>query len=587
MRNVVAVLPGTDSTGRLYLMAHHDSVETGPGGNDDAAGVSTLLESVRALTAGPQLRNDVVVVLTDAEEACLCGAEAFAASHPLAAGGGVVLNFEARGTTGPPIMFETSRGNAGLAGVFAEAAPHPVATQLRRRGLPGAAQRHRLQRAARRRRLHRPEHGLHRRRRGVPHPAGPCRSAWTGRACRRSATTRWRWSASSATATSRPLAEPGAEDATYFPVLDQLVRYPGSLVWPLAARRCWPSPSWRWWLRRRGDQPAAPDAGGTALALLPLVVGPLAAQGLWLALVADPPGLRVDARPVAARLVPAGRGGARRRGRAALVRAAAPPDRRRRRWPSAGSSGWPSSACVLAGVRARAARTSPRGRRSPAPWPAIVAAADGRPGCVRAVARAGRRRGRRRRPGSDRRRCSSRRSGCPPAPAPAFVAALLGVALLPAFELLFPDADAAPTAGSRVTAARRAGRRPGHGGGLHRRGPARSTASTRSTRCPASWSTRWTPTPVRPGGRARRPIRARTRPATSTVAGTLPVDFPYLTGQEVATGPAQVADLPAPSVADVTEREAGDLRESRVQRDAAAPGRPAAHRRRHACATAR
>ena len=130
VRNIVGFLNGSDSTGRLYLVAHHDSVENGPGGNDDAAGVSTLLETVRALTAGPQLRNDVVVILTDAEEACLCGAEAFVASHPLAASGGVALNFEARGTTGPPIMFETSRGNAGLAGVFAEAAPHPVATSF-------------------------------------------------------------------------------------------------------------------------------------------------------------------------------------------------------------------------------------------------------------------------------------------------------------------------------------------------------------------------------------------------------------------------------------------------------------------------
>ena len=50
--------------------------------------------------------------------------------HPLAADGGVVLNFEARGTTGPAIMFETSRGNADLVGVFAEAAPHPVATSF-------------------------------------------------------------------------------------------------------------------------------------------------------------------------------------------------------------------------------------------------------------------------------------------------------------------------------------------------------------------------------------------------------------------------------------------------------------------------
>ncbi|MEK8109221.1 M28 family peptidase [Micromonospora sp. M12] len=94
VRNVVARLPGTASTGRVFLVAHYDSVQTGPGGNDDAAGTSTILEVARALTTGPRPRNDIVFVLTDAEEACLCGAAAFAASHPLAADGGVVLNLE-------------------------------------------------------------------------------------------------------------------------------------------------------------------------------------------------------------------------------------------------------------------------------------------------------------------------------------------------------------------------------------------------------------------------------------------------------------------------------------------------------------
>lgn len=63
--------------------------------------MSAVLEAARALTEGPRLRNDVVFVLTDAEEACLCGAEAFVGQHPLAADGGVVLNLEARGSGGP------------------------------------------------------------------------------------------------------------------------------------------------------------------------------------------------------------------------------------------------------------------------------------------------------------------------------------------------------------------------------------------------------------------------------------------------------------------------------------------------------
>src|SRR5690349_13751122 len=129
VRNVVTVIPGSASTGRLFLVAHFDSVQTGPGGNDDAAGVATVLETARALTKGAKLRNDVVLVLTDAEEACLCGAQAFARQSDLARDGGVVLNLEARGSSGPAIMFETSEGNAELVQAYSHV-PDPVGTSF-------------------------------------------------------------------------------------------------------------------------------------------------------------------------------------------------------------------------------------------------------------------------------------------------------------------------------------------------------------------------------------------------------------------------------------------------------------------------
>src|SRR4030095_8333053 len=43
---------------------------------------------------------------------------------------GLVLNFEARGNSGPSLMFETSTGNGWLMEQFAKAAPYPVATSL-------------------------------------------------------------------------------------------------------------------------------------------------------------------------------------------------------------------------------------------------------------------------------------------------------------------------------------------------------------------------------------------------------------------------------------------------------------------------
>jgi len=288
VRNVVGVLPGTDSTGRLFLVAHSDSVETGPGGNDDAAGVSSVLETVRALTEGPRLRNDVVVLVTDAEEACLCGAEAFADSDPLAADGGVVLNFEARGTGGPPVMFETALGNADLAGVFAGAAPHPVATSfavevyralpndtdfspLLDAGFTGLNTAYIDGSAA----YHTPEDTPDRMDRGSLQAMGDNALALT-RAL--------------GDDDLAALAEPAAEDAVYFPVLGGLVRYPGWLVWPLAALAVLAVGALAVVLRRRTGTSLRRSLAGFALGVLPVVLAPLAAQAAWALLVAVRPG---------------------------------------------------------------------------------------------------------------------------------------------------------------------------------------------------------------------------------------------------------------------------------------------------------
>jgi hypothetical protein len=130
VQNIVARVPGTAAGGKaLMLAAHYDSVPTGPGASDDGAGVATLLEMLRALKSGPPLRNDLILVFTDAEELGLLGARGFADEHPWMKDAGVVLNFEARGAGGPSLMFETSDGNGALIRELA-AAPHPVANSL-------------------------------------------------------------------------------------------------------------------------------------------------------------------------------------------------------------------------------------------------------------------------------------------------------------------------------------------------------------------------------------------------------------------------------------------------------------------------
>lgn len=131
VHNIVATLPGTSNQQAVLLVAHYDSVPLGPGAGDDGASVATILETLRALQAGPPLKNDVRVVFTDGEEAGLLGASAYVAAHPqIVRDVGVVMNFEGRGSSGPVGMFETSTANGWLVQQFAAAAPYPNASSL-------------------------------------------------------------------------------------------------------------------------------------------------------------------------------------------------------------------------------------------------------------------------------------------------------------------------------------------------------------------------------------------------------------------------------------------------------------------------
>ncbi len=129
--NLLGVLPGRDRTApALLLMAHYDSVPNSPGASDDAAGVASLLETVRALKAqGPPAR-DVMVLFTDGEEAGLMGASAFFRGDPLARGVGFVVNLEARGSRGRALMFQTGAGDGPSVRLFAAAARRPMASSL-------------------------------------------------------------------------------------------------------------------------------------------------------------------------------------------------------------------------------------------------------------------------------------------------------------------------------------------------------------------------------------------------------------------------------------------------------------------------
>jgi hypothetical protein len=130
VQNIVARLPGTGNTKAVLLMGHYDSAANSLGAADDGSAIGVMLETLRALKSSRPLKNDTIFLFTDGEEVGLLGAMAFINEHPWAKDVGLALNFEARGSSGPSFMFETSDENGWLIEQFAKAAPYPVSNSL-------------------------------------------------------------------------------------------------------------------------------------------------------------------------------------------------------------------------------------------------------------------------------------------------------------------------------------------------------------------------------------------------------------------------------------------------------------------------
>jgi len=128
--NILARIPGTDNTGAIAIDAHYDSGATGPGAMDAGSGVVTMLETARAIVAGPALRNDVILVFADGEEEGMLGAAAFNQQHAWADDVRLAINFEGAGGDGPALLYATSQHDHWLVSEFLDAAPYPSASSL-------------------------------------------------------------------------------------------------------------------------------------------------------------------------------------------------------------------------------------------------------------------------------------------------------------------------------------------------------------------------------------------------------------------------------------------------------------------------
>lgn len=117
VKNLLGVIPGKSDTG-ILIVGHYDSRgfigrvgELGEsyGAADDGYAIATMLEIAR-LYGNQDLENSIYILMTDAEETGLYGAE-MAAKEDFMDKIGFVINIEARGTSGPAYMFETSLNN--------------------------------------------------------------------------------------------------------------------------------------------------------------------------------------------------------------------------------------------------------------------------------------------------------------------------------------------------------------------------------------------------------------------------------------------------------------------------------------------
>jgi Peptidase family M28 len=245
-----------------------------------------MLETARALASAEPLRNDVVMIFTDGEEAGLLGASSFVAEHPLADRGGVVLNWEATGNAGPTVMFETSSGNAELIKELAASAPYPVGdsalaalyqagtqnsdfTVFRQAGFVGlnfalidgvSAYHHVRDTAAN----FDPA--------GLQHMGANMLGLARGLAERDLVALR------------------SEQDAVFFTVFGQMITYPMWLVWPLAGLALTIVIASGVLARHRALATTPRLLIGAAAALLPIILAPLAAIGWWQLLIMIRPG---------------------------------------------------------------------------------------------------------------------------------------------------------------------------------------------------------------------------------------------------------------------------------------------------------
>ena len=114
----------------IMIVSHYDSTENGPGAADAASGVSVVMEVARLVKITKGRKHDVLFLITDGEESGLLGASRFVEENLLAKDVDICINLEARGTSGPSLMFQTGPGNLELVRLMSKHIQRPFTGSL-------------------------------------------------------------------------------------------------------------------------------------------------------------------------------------------------------------------------------------------------------------------------------------------------------------------------------------------------------------------------------------------------------------------------------------------------------------------------
>ncbi|MGI0115797.1 M28 family peptidase [Zooshikella sp. RANM57] len=127
--NILAIIPGKNPEKKVVMTAHYDSVNASAGAADNAINVASLVEVAKVLLHQGNLKGDIILLFTDAEEQGLLGASLFV-ENPLFKAVDYIINLEARGNQGLSFLIESGTNQAVTALAVAKALSRPAGNAI-------------------------------------------------------------------------------------------------------------------------------------------------------------------------------------------------------------------------------------------------------------------------------------------------------------------------------------------------------------------------------------------------------------------------------------------------------------------------